>query len=69
MSFFCDPGDNSPLSPEAAECKDVSVETFSEVGHLSLTRDQLIVEQKNDATLSPLFEAAGAGDKVESGST
>lgn len=54
MSFFCDPGDNSPLSPEAAECKDVSVETFSEVGHLSLTRDQLIVEQKNDATLSPL---------------
>lgn len=36
---------------------------------MSLTRDQLIVEQKNYATLSPLFEAAVAGDKVESGST
>lgn len=39
---------------------------FSEVKLLSLTRDQLMVEQKNDATLSPLFEAVVAGNKMNS---
>lgn len=34
--------------------------------HFSLSCDQLIAEQRNDAGFSPLFEAALAGEKAES---
>lgn len=52
-SFLCEPGVNSQMSPEIVESNGVDVGPFSEVKHLSLTPDQLIVEQKNNATLSP----------------
>lgn len=69
-SFICYPDDNSPFSQEAAECKDVSLCTHVfEIKHLSLNCDQLIVAQKNYATISPFFEVAVAGDEVKSVST
>lgn len=55
-SFICDPGVNSQVSPETVESKSVDAGPFSEVKHLSLTRDQLMAEQKNDATFSPLLK-------------
>lgn len=42
---------------------------LSEFQPLSLTREQLIMEQRNDATPSPLFEAVIAGEQVDSEST
>lgn len=36
---------------------------------LNMSRDQLIVEQKCDQSLSPLFEAAVSGDEIENMST
>lgn len=36
---------------------------------MSLSRERLIAEQRNDAILSPLFETAADGDNAESLST
>lgn len=36
---------------------------------MSMSREQLIVEQKNDQSLIPLFDAVVSGDEVEKMST
>lgn len=63
-SFFGDPDVNCSFSPDAAGYSDTSRPT-----NTSLSREQLIAQQRSDVSLSPLFEAAVAGEEVESFST
>lgn len=66
------PADSVPDSPPAESApSSVSLPASSpEIGlKLSMSRDQLIVEQKSDQSLSPLFEAAVLGDEIEKRST
>lgn len=63
-SFLCDPGDGGSSSPDAGGSGDVGKVTFPSAEHLSMSREQLMAEQRDVALLSPLFEAAVAGDKI-----
>lgn len=68
-SFICYPPVDSQGRPETVEKGNVDEGLSLKAQRLSLSRDQLIIEQKNDATLSRLFKAVVAGDEVDSLST
>lgn len=63
-SFLGDPDVGHLFSPDAAGYSDTSRPT-----NTSLSREQLIARQTSDVSLSPFFEAAVAGEEVESFST
>lgn len=70
--LFSPPADSVPDSPPAESAPSfVSLAAISPEKDLKLnmSREQLIVEQKRDQSLSPLFEAAVLGDEIENMST